>query len=413
MLEKYFHILGLKDGVDEKTLKKTYRKLALKYHPDVSKLPDARQKFQEICEAYEIILSRIRVDTVVNVRDNYEEEVDLNYYEEIIKEARRKAAERARMKYEKIKEEREFFQNNDFFIIFRYIGNYLALPLALAMIVVPVYLAITESFIVIFASMFFWIIGFFILSHIYTKRKTWFHPGHIQTKWKDIIELFRVERRENSKEKCFYSKGKKANSTPFKYSLLKVRNISLDNSGVLSHKVGYQRKYKEIVIPRSSKAYIIHSLMSIFKPICFILLIFVLPVPSIIWRFILSGFLVMTGSNFIFFLSRTKSKTSFLLNPFLIIKLLIWLLVIISQTTYYPGFVVYTTPISFFLIFFMLIFLDLILDLVFRIFPFYERLYFPIPKQPEILRILFKNGYQNYLDIPFWSTIYPFLRWLF
>jgi hypothetical protein len=413
MLEKYFKILGLKEGVDEKTLKKAYRNLALKHHPDVSKRPDADRKFKEICEAYEIILSRIRLETVVNVKGTFEEDLDIKYYEEVIREARRKAAERARMKYEKIKEEKEFFENNDFFTLFRYIGNYLALPLSIAMILVPVYLAITESFIVIFASMFFWIIGFFILSHIYTKRKTWFRPGKIHTTWKDIINFFKVEKRENATENCFYSSGKKANSSPFKYSLLKVRNISMSNKGTLSHQVNYTRKYKEIVIPRSSKAYLIHFLLSFIKPISFILLILILPVPSIIWRFILSGFFVIAGSNIIFFLSKTKSKTSFLFNPFLMIKIIIWLIVIISQTTYYPGFVVYTTPISYFLVFAMLFFLDSILDLIFRLFPFYKYLYLPIPKQPEILKTLFESGYQNYLDIPLWSNLYPFLRWLF
>ncbi|MDZ7811071.1 MAG: DnaJ domain-containing protein [Arhodomonas sp.] len=36
-------------------IKRAYRKLARKYHPDVSKEPDAEQRFKEISEAYEVL----------------------------------------------------------------------------------------------------------------------------------------------------------------------------------------------------------------------------------------------------------------------------------------------------------------------------------------------------------------------
>ncbi len=48
----YYAILGVARNADEATIKKAYRKLAHKYHPDVSKDPQGEAKFKEIAEAY-------------------------------------------------------------------------------------------------------------------------------------------------------------------------------------------------------------------------------------------------------------------------------------------------------------------------------------------------------------------------
>jgi curved DNA-binding protein len=48
----YYAILGVERGADEAAIKKAYRKLAHKYHPDVSKDPQGEAKFKEIAEAH-------------------------------------------------------------------------------------------------------------------------------------------------------------------------------------------------------------------------------------------------------------------------------------------------------------------------------------------------------------------------
>src|SRR5256885_3829135 len=51
----YYKVLGVERAASEEEIKKAYRKLARKYHPDVSKEPNAKEKFQEVSEAYETL----------------------------------------------------------------------------------------------------------------------------------------------------------------------------------------------------------------------------------------------------------------------------------------------------------------------------------------------------------------------
>ena len=51
----YYEVLGVARDADAKTIKDRFRELAMQYHPDRNKSPDAEARFKEIAEAYAIL----------------------------------------------------------------------------------------------------------------------------------------------------------------------------------------------------------------------------------------------------------------------------------------------------------------------------------------------------------------------
>lgn len=70
MGKDFYKILGVSKTASDDEIKKAYRKLALKYHPDKNKAPGAEEKFKEVAEAYEILSDKKKRD----IYDQYGEE---------------------------------------------------------------------------------------------------------------------------------------------------------------------------------------------------------------------------------------------------------------------------------------------------------------------------------------------------
>ena len=55
MAKSLYETLGVNENASQSDIKKAYRKLARKYHPDICKKPECEEKFKEINAAYEVL----------------------------------------------------------------------------------------------------------------------------------------------------------------------------------------------------------------------------------------------------------------------------------------------------------------------------------------------------------------------
>ena len=248
------------------------------------------------------------------------------------------------------------------------------------------------------------------MMYIFQKRKSYFKIDSFYYTIADIKKIFSEKRPSN--QTCYYSVNQSANSLSYNLVLLKVKDIKLKYGGPMKHHVNYKNVYEEIKIPRSLKAFRIHTINTIIKILSVVLCLLVLKFDSILWRIIVGIFVGGIITQIILLLFKTRSNTSYLVSPILLIKLItwIWIIYLVSDVQIQSGNII-TQP-SILIAIIGILFLDAFLEQFLKIL-FGKRIIKPIIKQHMKITEKFENGYQVYNEIPIWTVVFPIYKWIF
>jgi len=416
-MKDYHAILQVARNATRPEIQAAYRRLAKKYHPDVNKSADAHEKFCEITEAYEFLLNHWQqppADTGTGPRDpGYAPFRHSEEYERFRQEVRERAQQQAKMRYEKFRKQHEAFQVsgiNDLGLLFTIALRVFGVLLFLFLVFLPVGVSLVNGWVMILLGIFTWPFAAIIGWYIHDNRKHYLMPGTFYYTPGRIRELF--SHVHPSDQSCYYCRTRPADSKPYKVELLTLKDLKYGTGGFMQHHVNYINQNASVLVPRSRKAFKLHTAGALIKVTFLLACLVFLPVSSIVWRFIAGIAAGIVASSLLLLIGRTRSSVSYLVSPGLLFRVGLWILaiVLVSGFSLHP-FNIRTSDSIQFVVVSIIIFDCLIMQLL-DLLPgrFMAR---PVIRQyPEVDRKM-ESGFRVYNDIPVISVIYPLLKWIF
>jgi hypothetical protein len=283
-------------------------------------------------------------------------------------------------------------------------------PLFLFLFLSPIILAILVQWSLIFMILFMWPFAVGIAWYYHDNRRNYFLPGKFYYSPERVRHLF--TRKRNVLKRCYYCPPKFADSVPYKIDLLKLKDIKLHMGGYRQQNVNYVNQDITIMIPRSHKAFIIHTTNIFIKLLSVAGCLIFADISSLVWRMIAGMILGGLISRILLTITGTKSNVTYLISYGLIIRVIVWLLCLgLASRFYFSPFDIYTTESRYFAITAIIVFDSLLMQLISMIFGRYASK--PICVQYPETAARLEEGYIAYNDIPVFSVLYPLFKWIF
>jgi len=417
-MKDFYAVLGITPNSTESEIRMAYRRLAKQYHPDVNKAKNAHEKFIEISEAYEFLIrnGQQHVDAFETVSTEDRSAYDYRASEEYNRfrqAAREKAEQHAKMRFDAFKKQHEAFQKsglNDLILLFTVISRIAIIPLFLFLLLLPVWTALNNEWTMIFLFLITWPFAGIIAWFIYDKRKQYFLPGRFYFTPHRIKHIYAEI--HPTEKLCYYSPSSKADSKPYRLDLLKLKDLKVKSEGFRQHNANYINENASILIPRSRKAFVIHSVDACIKVASILSCLVFLDISSLVWRVILG--LVLGGliSTLTLLITRTKSNVSYLLSFGALFRVGIWMFIIslISDFSIEP-FNIITSDFIYFAVTAIIMFDCFLMQLV--NFAFGKHSSMPLIQQFHEVNKKFNDGYRVHNDVPVISVVYPLFKYIF
>jgi hypothetical protein len=417
-MKDYYAVLEIAANSTESDIRKAYRRLAKQYHPDVNKAKNAHEKFIEISEAYDFLINHSQqhkeaFTTAPAEGKNNNDDRASEEFERFRQEAREKAEQQAKMRYETFKKQHEAFQKsgiNDLALLFTVIVRIAIIPLFFFLLLLPVQIALHNEWTMIFLFLITWPFAGIIAWYVYGIRKQYFMPGKLYYTPERIKQIYSGI--NPTEQKCYYCPSKPADSKSYKLDLLKLKDLRVKSGGFRQHNVNYMNEKATILVPRSRKAFFIHSVNTGIRIASILSCLVFLDISSLVWRIIIGVAIGGLISSLISLITRTKSNVSYLFSYGTLFRVAVWIFILaqISHFSIEP-FNITTSDYIYFVITAIVLFDCFLMQLVNFAFGKYSSK--PITNQYADTTQKFNDGYRVYNDITVISVVYPLFKWIF